>query len=52
MATAQRLIKPGPSVPIEEAERAVAQLRDATDLAETHVRELTGLGIGPAAVPG
>jgi coenzyme F420 biosynthesis associated uncharacterized protein len=44
VATAQRLIKPGPAVPVEEAERSVAQLRGATDLAETHVRELTGLG--------
>ena len=46
VATAQRLVKPGPAVPMEEAERAVAQLRGATDHAETHVRELTGLGAG------
>jgi coenzyme F420 biosynthesis associated uncharacterized protein len=52
VATAQRLVKPGPSVPIEEAERAVAQLRDATDLAETHVRELTGLGLDLPLYPG
>ncbi|MFL6126940.1 zinc-dependent metalloprotease [Actinophytocola sp.] len=45
VATAQRLIKPGPHVPMEEAEQAVAQLRDATGPAETHVRELTGLGL-------
>ncbi|TDV40695.1 zinc-dependent metalloprotease [Actinophytocola oryzae] len=45
VTTAQRLVKPGPSVPIEEAERAVAQLRAATGVAETHVRELTGLGM-------
>lgn len=44
VATAQRLVKPGPAVPIEEAELAVAQLRDATGHAERHVRELTGLG--------
>lgn len=52
VATAQRLMKPGPSVPIEEAELAVAQLRGATDLAETHVRELTGLGAGLPLHPG
>jgi coenzyme F420 biosynthesis associated uncharacterized protein len=46
VATAQRLVKPGPAVPMEEAELSVAQLRGATDLAETHVRELTGLGAG------
>lgn len=44
VATAQRLVKPGPAVPMEEAELTVAQLRDATGYAETHVRELTGLG--------
>jgi coenzyme F420 biosynthesis associated uncharacterized protein len=44
VATAQRLVKPGPAVPMEEAERMVAQLRDATGFAESHVRELTGLG--------
>jgi coenzyme F420 biosynthesis associated uncharacterized protein len=52
VATAQRLVKPGPSVPIEEAERAVAQLRDATGVAETHVRELTGLGTDLPLYPG
>jgi coenzyme F420 biosynthesis associated uncharacterized protein len=52
VATAQRLVKPGPVVPIEEAERAVAQLRDATAPAETHVRELTGLGLDLPLHPG
>jgi coenzyme F420 biosynthesis associated uncharacterized protein len=52
VATAQRLVKPGPSVPIEEAELAVAQLRGATDLAESHVRELTGLGADLPLHPG
>jgi coenzyme F420 biosynthesis associated uncharacterized protein len=46
VATAQKLIKPGLAVPMEEAERAVEQLRGATDIAETHVRDLTGLGVG------
>ncbi|HWM07551.1 MAG TPA: zinc-dependent metalloprotease [Actinophytocola sp.] len=44
VSTAQRLMKPGPSVPIEEAERVVEQLRAVTGVAEQHVRELTGLG--------
>jgi coenzyme F420 biosynthesis associated uncharacterized protein len=52
VATAQRLIKPGPSVPIEEAELSVRQLREATGVAETHVRELTGLGVGLPLHPG
>ncbi len=52
VATAQKLIKPGPSVPMEEAERSVAQLRGATDAAETHVRELTGLGLDLPLHPG
>jgi coenzyme F420 biosynthesis associated uncharacterized protein len=44
VATAHRLIKPGPDVPLEEAERTVEQLRAVTGVAESHVRELTGLG--------
>ncbi|GAB3442986.1 zinc-dependent metalloprotease [Actinophytocola sediminis] len=46
VATAHRLIKPGPVVPMEEANRTVEQLREVTGVAETHVRELTGLGAG------
>ncbi|HEX6353416.1 zinc-dependent metalloprotease [Actinophytocola sp.] len=52
VATAQRLVKPGPAVPIEEAERAVTGLRDVTGIAETHVRELTGLGHDLPLYPG
>jgi coenzyme F420 biosynthesis associated uncharacterized protein len=52
VATAQKLIKPGPVVPLEEAERTVEQLRGATDVAETHVRDLTGLGVGLPLHPG
>jgi coenzyme F420 biosynthesis associated uncharacterized protein len=44
VATAHKLIKPGPTVPMEEAERTVEQLREVNGVAETHVRELTGLG--------
>ncbi|WP_253768538.1 zinc-dependent metalloprotease [Goodfellowiella coeruleoviolacea] len=43
-ATAQRLIRSGPAVPLAEAETAVRQLREFTPTAERHVRELTGLG--------
>jgi coenzyme F420 biosynthesis associated uncharacterized protein len=52
VSTAQKLIKPGPVVPMEEAERAVEQLRDATGIAEMHVRELTGLGMDLPLLPG
>lgn len=44
VSTAQKLMKPGPAVPMAEAERVVEQLREITGVAETHVRELTGLG--------
>jgi coenzyme F420 biosynthesis associated uncharacterized protein len=46
VATAQRLVRPGPMVPREEAQRTVARLRDVTGVAEDHVRRLTGLGEG------
>lgn len=44
VATATRLIKPGPEIPIADAERAVRSLRQFSTEAEAHVRELTGLG--------
>ncbi|HVK26644.1 MAG TPA: zinc-dependent metalloprotease [Actinokineospora sp.] len=44
IATARRLIRPGPVVSREEADRAVAHLRGVTAVAEGHVRDLTGLG--------
>ncbi|MFR9728925.1 zinc-dependent metalloprotease [Saccharopolyspora sp. MS10] len=44
-ATAARLMRTGPEVPREEAVRAVRGLRRASAAAETHVRELTGLGL-------
>jgi coenzyme F420 biosynthesis associated uncharacterized protein len=44
VATATRLIRPGPEVPREEAQRAVAGLREFSIVAESHVRSLTGLG--------
>ncbi|HEU5471850.1 MAG TPA: zinc-dependent metalloprotease [Actinophytocola sp.] len=52
VATAQRLVRPGPVIPLAEAERTVAELRDVTGVAENHVRELTGLGAGLTVHPG
>lgn len=44
VATANRLLRPGPDVPRAEADRAVRALREYSVSAETHVREVTGLG--------
>lgn len=44
VSTASRLMKPGPEVPKQQAAEAVHSLREASVIAETHVRELTGLG--------
>lgn len=52
VATAHRLVKPGPVVPKAEAERAVVQLREVTGVAEAHVRGLTGLGHDLPLLPG
>jgi coenzyme F420 biosynthesis associated uncharacterized protein len=52
VSTGQRLVRRGPDVPIAEAEQAVRELREATDVAEGHVRELTGLGAGLPLPPG
>ncbi len=46
ISTARRLARPGPVIPREEADHAVAGLRAITAEAESHVRELTGLGLG------
>ncbi|MFC7612542.1 zinc-dependent metalloprotease [Actinokineospora soli] len=40
------MVRPGPVVPMAEAERTVAELRAVTVTAEDHVRGLTGLGHG------
>ncbi|MGW5645889.1 zinc-dependent metalloprotease [Saccharopolyspora sp. NPDC003752] len=45
VATAVRLMKPGPEVPRSEAEQAVRSLRRFSVEAESHVREQTGLGL-------
>jgi coenzyme F420 biosynthesis associated uncharacterized protein len=45
VSTAQRLVRSGPVVSREEADRTVAHLRGITTVAEGHVRELTGLGL-------
>jgi coenzyme F420 biosynthesis associated uncharacterized protein len=48
IATAQRLIRPGPQVSRSEADAVVQALRQLADVADGHVRELTGLQpIGP-----
>jgi coenzyme F420 biosynthesis associated uncharacterized protein len=52
ISTGQRLVRRGPEVPMAEAENAVRQLREVTDVAEGHVRELTGLGLGLPLPPG
>ena len=52
VATAQRLVRPGPVVSLADAERTVAQLRNVTGVAEGHVRELTGLGLDLPLHPG
>lgn len=52
VSTGQRLVRRGPAVPIAEAENAVRELREITDVAEGHVRALTGLGEGLPLPPG
>ena len=52
VTTATRLIKPGPQVPRAEAERVVRTLREFSVRAETHVRDVTGLGAGLPVLEG
>jgi coenzyme F420 biosynthesis associated uncharacterized protein len=52
ISTGQRLVRRGPEVPMAEAENTVRQLREVTDVAEGHVRELTGLGLDLPLPPG
>jgi coenzyme F420 biosynthesis associated uncharacterized protein len=49
---AARLVSPGPSLSLTDAADVVIMLRDLTDEAEAHVREVTGLHgrVGPATV--
>ncbi|QRP50511.1 zinc-dependent metalloprotease [Amycolatopsis sp. FDAARGOS 1241] len=51
-STGARLVRGGPQVPKEEAARAVTDLRDLTAEAESHVREVTGLGEDLPLLPG
>lgn len=44
IGTAIRLMKPGPDVPRQEAEHAVRSLRRFSVEAESHVRDVTGMG--------
>ncbi len=50
-ATGRRLVRPGPQISLAEATAAVAELRQATDQAEGHVRSLTGMHSDAPAVP-
>jgi coenzyme F420 biosynthesis associated uncharacterized protein len=52
IATGQRLVRGGPTVPMAEAEAAVREMRLITDVAEGHVRSQTGLGEGLPLPPG
>jgi coenzyme F420 biosynthesis associated uncharacterized protein len=51
-STGAFLVRSGPAVPREEAERAVDELRQLTMDAEAPVRVLTGLGEGLPLLPG
>ncbi|RZQ61633.1 zinc-dependent metalloprotease [Amycolatopsis suaedae] len=51
-STGAFLVRNGPSVPRQEAEETVTELRELTVDAERHVRELTGLGTGLPLLPG
>ncbi|GAB3409612.1 zinc-dependent metalloprotease [Flindersiella endophytica] len=43
IATARRLVRPGPEVSVGQAQHAVAELRELAKVAEGHVRQYTGL---------
>jgi coenzyme F420 biosynthesis associated uncharacterized protein len=51
-SVAARLARPGPTLGLSEAADVVVMLRDLTDEAEQHVRDVTGLKgvVGPATV--
>ncbi len=51
MATATRLVRPGPEVSTAEAGSVVAELRDAAQRAESYVTEVTGLRAEPSTAP-
>ena len=52
--TGVRLVRPGPNISLAEARQAVAQLRELSVIAQTHVRDFTGLTslepAGPATI--
>lgn len=52
VTTALRLMKSGPDVSRQEADEAVRSLREFSGTAETHVREITGLGADLPVVEG
>lgn len=51
VSTARRLVAPGPAIGLAEARAAVVELRAAAERAESHVRELTGLGEAGTSIP-
>lgn len=52
VATAVRLVRPGPVIGKNEADHVVGRLRELAPQAEVHVRELTTLGEGLPLLPG
>ncbi|WP_020579440.1 zinc-dependent metalloprotease [Actinopolymorpha alba] len=51
LATARRLLRPGPDVTVDEARQVVADLREFATKAEGHVRSYTGLHTTGARAP-
>ena len=51
LATAHRLVRPGPDVSLDEARQVVADLREFAQKAEGHVRTYTGLHATGARAP-
>ncbi len=51
VATANRLLSPGPDVTRDEADAVVESLRRLTDVADAHVRELTRLDAAGPVLP-
>ncbi len=51
LSTAQRLVRPGPEVTVDEAREVVAELREFARMAEGHVRSYTGLHASGARAP-
>lgn len=52
MATARRLLPPGPVIGPDEAQHTVGRLRELSTRSEAHVRDLTGMGADLPLLPG